>query len=351
MKRIPVSADREYEVLIDVEYLSTIESAAIGRERVAIIYSASMTDRMPSFSNSDAEVFSFPIPDGEAGKSADTLLKVWDWLGAAGFTRSDLIVGIGGGAVTDFTGFVAATWLRGVDWIAVPTTVAGMVDAAIGGKTGINSEYGKNLIGAFNSPIQVVIDLAWLSTLDDRDFAAGLAEVIKCGFIADPSILEIMEGKKLRDIRSSHELTLALIERSIKVKADVVSADFRESYAREALNYGHTFGHAVELLSKFRLRHGECVAIGMAFIAHLSHELGLIDEELLAQHLSALQQIDLPITVSGNSLEEFISVMALDKKSRGRKLRFVVLSGIGKTQRLEDPPAESLALAYERVRS
>jgi len=349
MKKISISADRGCEVLIDIDFLAALESAAIGRERVAIIHSAAMTDRIPNVSDSDAQFFYFPIPDGEAGKSADSLLKVWDWLGAAGFTRSDLVVGIGGGAVTDFAGFVAATWLRGLDWIAVPTTVAGMVDAAIGGKTGINSEYGKNLIGSFHSPFQVIIDLVWLRTLDDRDFAAGLAEVIKCGFIADPIILEILEGRKLQDIRSSRELTLELIERSIKVKADVVSADFKESFAREALNYGHTFGHAVELLSKYKLRHGECVSIGMAFIAHLSHALGLIDEELLAKHLKMLKQVGLPISVSGNSLEEFISVMALDKKSRGRKLRFVVLAGIGQTQRLEDPPAESLALAYERV--
>ena len=349
MRKISISADRSYEVLLDIDYLTTLESAAIGRERVAIIHSEAMTGRITHLRDTEAQVFFFPIPDGEAGKSADTLLKVWDWLGAAGFTRSDLIVGIGGGAVTDFAGFAAATWLRGLDWIAVPTTVAGMVDAAIGGKTGINSEYGKNLIGSFNSPIQVIIDLTWLSTLDDRDFAAGLAEVIKCGFIADPTILEILEGKGLQAIRASQEITLELIERSVKVKANLVSLDFKESFAREALNYGHTFGHAVELLSKYKLRHGECVSIGMAFIAYLSRALNIIDDLLLDRHLQILKELGLPITVSGHSLEEFLSVMALDKKSRGRKLRFVVLSGLGQTQRLEDPPVESLALAYERV--
>ena len=349
MKEIHVSADREYDVLIDVDYLAALSDRAQGRARVAVVFSESMKDRVPQLEAGDCEFFYLPIPDGEAGKSAAVLAQAWNWLGAAGFTRADLIVGIGGGAVTDFAGYLAASWLRGMDWIAVPTTVAGMVDAAVGGKTGINSDYGKNLIGAFHSPIKVVVDTAWLKTLSNRDFTAGLAEVVKCGFIKDSQILTKIEGLTLEQIRGSEELTQELIERAVQVKADVVSGDFKESFNREILNYGHTFGHAVEIHSQYSLRHGECVSIGMAFIAHLSFESGLISEELLERHLSVLRGLELPVQYTQGEWPELFSAMKLDKKSRGNNLRFVVITEIGKTQRLENPDEAALISAYEKV--
>ena len=349
MKKIHVSADREYDVLIDVDYLAALSDRAQGRARVAVVFSESMKDRVPQLEAGDCEFFYLPIPDGEAGKSASVLAQAWNWLGAAGFTRADLIVGIGGGAVTDFAGYLAASWLRGMDWIAVPTTVAGMVDAAVGGKTGINSDYGKNLIGAFHSPIAVLIDPSWLETLSDRDFAAGLAEVVKCGFIADGEILKLIALKSLADIRTSRELTVELIERSVAVKARVVSGDFKESFDREILNYGHTFGHAVELLSKYSLRHGECVSIGMAFIAYLSEGLSLISPEVSKLHIETLSRLGLPVTYAGAEWPELLAAMKLDKKSRGNTLRFVVITEIGKTQRLENPIESELIAAYERL--
>jgi len=236
-----------------------------------------------------------------------------------------------------------------MDWIAVPTTVAGMVDAAVGGKTGINSDYGKNLIGAFHSPIAVLIDPSWLGTLSDRDFAAGLAEVVKCGFIADGEILKLIGSKSLAGIRASRELTVELIERSVAVKARVVSGDFKESFDREILNYGHTFGHAVELLSKYSLRHGECVSIGMAFIAYLSESLSLISPEVSRLHIETLSRLGLPVSYKGAQWPELLAAMKLDKKSRGNTLRFVVITQIGKTQRLENPIESELIAAYERL--
>ena len=349
MKKIHISADREYDVMIDADYIAELKSLAEDRARVAIIFSESMKDRIPHFDSGDSEFFYLPIPDGEAGKSIATLNQAWNWLGAAGFTRSDLIVGIGGGAVTDFAGYLAASWLRGLDWIAIPTTVAGMVDAAVGGKTGINSDYGKNLIGAFHSPLAVLIDSTWLVTLSDRDFSAGLAEVIKCGFIADGKILELVEGKSLSDLRTSHELVVELIERSVAVKARVVSGDFKESFDREILNYGHTFGHAVELLSRYSLRHGECVAIGMAFIANLSEQLQLISPQVRDRHLNILSGLGLPVSFSAAEWPELYARMKLDKKSRGNTVRFVVITDIGKTQRLENPIESELIKAYERL--
>jgi 3-dehydroquinate synthase len=349
VKKIHVSADREYDVLIDVDYLAALSDRAQGRARVAVVFSESMKDRVPQLEAGDCEFFYLPIPDGEAGKSAAVLAQAWNWLGAAGFTRADLIVGIGGGAVTDFAGYLAASWLRGMDWIAVPTTVAGMVDAAVGGKTGINSDYGKNLIGAFHSPIAVLIDPSWLETLSDRDFAAGLAEVVKCGFIADGEILKLIGAKSLADIRTSRELTVELIEKSVAVKSRVVSGDFKESFDREILNYGHTFGHAVELLSKYSLRHGECVSIGMAFIAYLSEGLSLISPEVSKLHIETLSRLGLPVTYAGAQWPELLAAMKLDKKSRGNTLRFVVITEIGKTQRLENPIESELIAAYERL--
>jgi len=349
VKKIHISADREYDVCIDVDFTTELVELAKNRARVAIVFSESMKERIPTFDGGDSEFFYLPIPDGEAGKSASVLSQAWNWLGAAGFTRSDLIVGIGGGAVTDFAGYLAASWLRGLDWVAIPTTVAGMVDASVGGKTGINSDYGKNLIGAFHSPISVLIDPSWLQTLSDRDFAAGLAEVIKCGFIRDQKILDLIQSKTLADIRSSREVTLELIERSVAVKALVVSGDFKESFDREILNYGHTFGHAVELLSKYSLRHGECVAIGMAYIAYLSERLNLISPELCSMHINTLANIGLPVMYKGAEWPELLAAMKLDKKSRGNSLRFVVISEIGKTQRLENPNESELQAAYERL--
>jgi len=349
MRRIPVSADREYNVDIDVLFQPAIEELSKDRSRVGVFFSQSMESSIPKFESGDTEFFYFPIPDGEACKSAVTLQSSWNWLGAAGFTRSDLIIGIGGGAVTDFAGFVAATWLRGVDWIAVPTTIAGMVDAAIGGKTGINSDYGKNLVGAFYSPISVLIDPSWIETLSDRDFAAGLAEVIKCGFIKDEEILRILNGSTLEQVRASTEITLELIERSVRVKANVVSGDFKESFEREVLNYGHTFGHAVELHSKYSLRHGECVSIGLSFIAHLAVQVGVMSQELLAQHLAILRGMGLPTSYPHSHWPDLLASMKLDKKSRGNSLRFVVISEIGKTQRLENPNESDMIAAYEKV--
>ena len=349
MKRIHVSADREYDVLIDINFRDELRTLTQDRARVAIVFSESMKERIGTFESADAEFFYLPIPDGESGKSASVLAQAWNWLGAAGFTRTDLIIGIGGGAVTDFAGYLAASWLRGIDWVAVPTTVAGMVDAAVGGKTGINSDYGKNLIGAFHSPISVLVDPEWLTTLSDRDFAAGLAEVVKCGFIRDEKILLHVKDMSLLDIRNSRETTVELIERSIAVKAAVVSGDFKESFDREILNYGHTFGHAVELLSKYSLRHGECVSIGLAYIAYLASELKLISDDLCALHISTLSRLGLPVSYNGAEWPELLAAMKLDKKSRGNTLRFVVITEIGKTQRLEGPNESALLAAYERL--
>ena len=247
---IRVNAEHEYEVVIGCDWQATLKHSLSSYARVALVYSSAMPDQIKEFKLENTEIHYFEVSDGEGAKTSQSLQSLWNWLGSAGFTRSDAVVGIGGGTITDLAGFAAASWLRGIDWIAIPTTVAGMVDAAIGGKTGINSDYGKNLIGAFHSPKRVLIDTSWLATLSDRDFAAGLAEVVKCGFIVDAQILDLLSGKNLADIRSDSVLVQDLITRSVAVKAHVVGSDFKESFGREVLNYGHTLGHAIEIHSK-----------------------------------------------------------------------------------------------------
>lgn len=348
---IRVHAEHEYDVVIGCEWQKSLKQSLDSYTRVALIYSSAMRDQIKGFQPENTEIHYFEVADGEGAKSAQSLQSLWNWLGAAGFTRSDALVGVGGGTITDLAGFAAASWLRGIDWIAVPTTVAGMVDAAIGGKTGINSDYGKNLIGAFHSPQKVLIDTSWLKTLSDRDFAAGLAEVVKCGFIVDVQILELVKGKNLSQIRSDAVLVQDLITRSVAVKAHVVASDFKESFGREVLNYGHTLGHAIETHSKYSLRHGEAVAIGLVFAAQLSGVKGLLDSKSIGLHEQILNEIGLPTKYPSDAWKHLYPLLALDKKSRGHQLRFVGLSGIGKTLRIEDANESELRLAYERISS
>ena len=349
MNTISISADRDYEVVIDIDWQKAIEPYLSNRGQVAVIVSEAMRERIVDLPVTDTQIHIFTVPDSEAGKSFVTYQKVLDWLGAAGFTRNDLIVAVGGGAVTDLSGFVASTWLRGIDWVAVPTTLAAMVDAAVGGKTGINSDYGKNLIGSFYSPISVLVDLSWLSTLSDRDFAAGLAEVIKCGFIVDTEIVELLKDRNLLEVRSNRGLTLELITRSIAVKAKVVSGDFKESFDREILNYGHTLGHAIELHSKYTLRHGECVSIGLVYAANLANQSGILANQATDLHKKILSNLGLPTSYERRHWPELRANMAIDKKSRSGTLRFVAISEFGKTLRIEAPSESDLLEAYERL--
>ena len=348
MKTITVNSEHQYDVLICDDWLSALTSSLNEYSRVAVFYAESQKNSIPKLSiNSD--VHYFPLPEGEAAKSIQTLIKTWDWMGAAGFTRSDAVVAIGGGTITDVAGFISASWLRGIDWIAVPTTLAGMVDASVGGKTGINSDYGKNLIGAFHSPRKVIIDSTWLKSLSSRDIAAGLAEVVKTGFIGDSTILDLMENFDLERDRANEDFMNELIYRSVSVKARVVSGDFKESYEREILNYGHTLGHAVEKHSQYSLRHGEAVSIGLVFAAHLSQIHCGLDEKIVEQHRRLLSKIGLPITYQQSAFAELLALMSIDKKSRGSNIRFVGISAVAKTQRIEGLTSDDLAHVYEKI--
>ena len=223
-----------------------------------------------------------PVPDGEAAKTIQVAAGLWSRLAKHGVTRSDCVVGIGGGAATDLAGFVAATWLRGVRVVLVPTTVLGMADAAVGGKTAIDIPEGKNLVGAFHSPAGVLADLVTLETLPREDYVSGLAEVIKTGFIADPVILDLVRADPEGAVVPHGAHARELIERAIAVKAEVVSKDLTETGLREILNYGHTLGHAIERVEGYRFKHGHAVAIGMVYVAELARLAGRLDPRVTA---------------------------------------------------------------------
>jgi 3-dehydroquinate synthase len=295
-----------------------------------------------------------PVPDGEVAKEIGVLASLWSRFAEIGVTRSDAVVGIGGGATTDLAGFAAASWLRGVRSVLVPTTLLGMVDAAVGGKTGINIAEGKNLVGAFHPPAGVLCELTALLTLAHEDYISGLAEVIKAGFIADPTILDLVEDDPEGAASPDGPHIRELVERAIRVKADVVSADLKESGQREFLNYGHTLAHAIEKAEDYRFRHGHAVAIGMVYAAELARLTGRLEDAVADRHRAVLASVGLPTSYGGDAWPVLRDAMRLDKKTRGGRgavpmLRFVVLDGLAKPGRLEAPEESLLESAYRKV--
>jgi 3-dehydroquinate synthase len=361
MTTIPVSGASPYDVQLGHDLADRLPGILGERvERVAFLYAGTLgtlaeplLDRLVE----RYEVLALGLPDGESAKTAAVANDCWEALGEKGFTRSDAVVTFGGGATTDLGGFVAASWLRGVRVVHVPTTLLAMVDAAVGGKTGINTGAGKNLVGAFHEPAGVLCDLSLLRTLPRAELVAGLGEVVKCGFIADPRILELVEATDpdmltARDSADSAVLA-ELVERAIRVKAEVVAADLKETGGsgghpgREALNYGHTLGHAIERHEGYAIRHGEAVAIGCVYAAELARLAGRLDDATAARHRSVLARVGLPTTYDRAGFDDLVGAMRVDKKARGSQLRFLVLDGLAKPSILAGPSEEMLREAFE----
>ncbi|HEX8630008.1 MAG TPA: 3-dehydroquinate synthase [Catenuloplanes sp.] len=351
--RIPVAGDRPYDVLVGRDVLAALPSLTTGAVRAAVLYAPPVKSHADTLAEllaaTGARPLPIEVPDAEAGKSIEVAARCWDALGAAGFTRTDVVVGVGGGAVTDLAGFVAATWLRGVRWVPVSTSLLGMVDAAVGGKTGINTAAGKNLVGAFHPPAGVLCDLALLDTLPRADLVAGLAEVVKCGFIADPAILDLIEGDPAAAARPADPVVRELVERAIRVKANVVGADLRESGLREILNYGHTLAHAIEKAQGYAWRHGHAVAVGLAYAAALSRLAERLDAATAERHRAILRLLDLPVAYPADAWPELLATMRVDKKTRGDRLRFVVLDALARPAILEGPDDALLHSAYREI--
>ncbi len=354
---IPVTGDRpaeNYDVLVGHGLLGEVPRVLGDRvQRVLVIHPRALRSTgdvvMEELRGQGYQAFTAEIPDAEEGKHVQVASFCWQVLGQNDFTRSDAIVSVGGGAVSDLAGFVAATWLRGVRVVHVPTTLLGMVDAAVGGKTGINTAEGKNLVGAFHPPAAVLCDLDTLRTLPENELLTGMAEVVKCGFIADERILELIEGhpEAVRDSQS--EVVRELVERGIRVKAEIVSGDLREAGRREVLNYGHTLGHAIEHNERYQWRHGAAVSVGMVFAAELARTAGSLSDDVVERHRSVLASLGLPTSYRWDQWPRLLEVMKRDKKTRGNLLRFIVLDAVGRPRVLEVPDPAILFATYQEI--
>jgi 3-dehydroquinate synthase len=352
--RIGVAGEHPYEVVVGTGILGELPGlVGTGAETAAVIHDerlgAVARPACRALAEAGYRVVATEVPGGEAAKDVATLARLWSWLAESKVTRTDCVVGIGGGAATDLAGFAAATWLRGVPVVLMPTTLLGMVDAAVGGKTAIDIAAGKNLVGAFHPPAGVLADLATLETLPREDYVAGLAEVIKAGFIADGEILRLVAADPDGAATPHGQHSRELVERAIAVKARVVSADLRESGLREILNYGHTLAHAIEKLERYTFRHGDAVAIGMVFAAEVGRLSGRLTEREVALHKELLTSVGLPVGYPRSAWPALRETMSLDKKARGARLRMVVLDGVGNPVIYDSPPEDLLAQAYQAV--
>lgn len=325
-------------------------------ERAALIYDEALP---PAIVDTAAEgieagrvaVTRIPVPEGERAKTFAVAETAARRIAHAGLHRGDLVAGLGGGATTDLSGFVAATYHRGVDHLALPTSLLGMVDASIGGKTAVNIPEGKNLVGAFHQPVAVIADVETLLTLPDGELRSGLAEIVKHGLIGDPGILtDVRTNAKRIDDRDALTLT-DLVARAAAVKVGVVESDALERDVRATLNYGHTLGHALESLGHAGeaplRRHGEAVAIGMVFAAHLARVRGMSD--LLAEHIDALDAAGLPVGGANADFDAVIDAMRRDKKY-DRGIRFILLNAIGDAAVVSGVETEQIRAAYDAVR-
>jgi 3-dehydroquinate synthase len=340
------------KVLIGRALLNEIPETLHGSKKVLIVYpqplAATADVLAENLKSAGIQTYMAEVPAAEDAKRVEVAAFCWQIMGQGEFNRNDAVIGLGGGSTTDLAGFVAATWLRGIRSVLIPTTLLGMVDAAIGGKTGINTSEGKNLVGAFHLPDSVVIDLDTLSSLPRNELLAGMAEVVKYGFIAAPEILEIIESDQSATDPTS-EAFERLIRESVRIKTDVTSRDFKESGDREFLNYGHTLGHAIEHAERYKWRHGAAISIGMAFAAELSMLSGKLSEAEVSRHRSIFESLGLPITYRADRWPQLLDTMQRDKKARGGALRFVVLDRIGKPSILSAPTPELLFTAFQSI--
>lgn len=349
-----VSVGKQYDVVFGRNLTQNIPEALGSDCRKILIVHSPRLGRIAgqlreTLEKTFPQVLLAEVPDAEAGKRVEVAAFCWQVLAQADFSRTDAIIGLGGGAVTDLAGFVAATWLRGVQVIHVPTSVLGMVDAAIGGKTGINIAEGKNLVGCFHAPAAVFCDTSLLATLPRNELLSGFAEVIKCGFIACPQILDTIEADVQTATNPKSEEFATLLRLATNVKAQVVANDFREAGRREILNYGHTLAHAIERAERYQWRHGVAVGIGMVYAAELACLAGSLPTPVVTRHRNILESLGLPTGYPGNRWAELLATMQRDKKVRAGMLRFIVLDDIAKPRVLAGVDESLLHMAFQAI--
>ena len=343
----------DYPVIVGRALLDEVHKHLDGVKKVLIVHPQALTSSAEQLKeNLDAhnfEVILAGIPDGDDSKRVEVASFAWQIMGKADFNRNDAVIGFGGGATTDMAGFIASTWLRGVRYVAIPTTLLAMVDAAIGGKTGLNTTEGKNLVGTFYLPSAVIADIDTLSTLPKNDLIAGFAEIVKYGFVYKPSILDEIQQNLGEVTDPNSDLLLSLIEQSIEIKRRVTESDFKETGEREFLNYGHTLGHAIEHVERYQWRHGAAISIGMVFAAELSLARGNLDERQVDLHRSILSSLGLPVSYRGDRWPQLFDALKRDKKVRGGIIRFVTLEDFGKPEISSSLTEEELFTTYQSI--
>lgn len=357
-RRASVAVDlgeRSYEVELGDDWLETIGrriADRLGAERVAIVtvpsvarrYGPMLTRGLAARGVRSKRVV---VPDGDSSKSLAELGRLYDAFLDQGLDRGSAVVTLGGGVAGDLGGFAAATFLRGIPFVQVPTTVLAMVDSSIGGKTGVNLTQGKNLVGAFHQPRGVYIDISTLRSLPRRERAAGAAELIKAAAIWDADFFDWLEPRVERFLDLDPRVVLAALERACAIKGEVVERDEREGGLRRLLNFGHTLGHAIEKHARYRgILHGEAVAIGMAFAAERSEALGFSPAGTAKRLIEVLKRAGLPTRAPNRPRSAYLSAIAVDKKKEGGKIHFVVLEGIGKARTAALAPRDILPAGW-----
>lgn len=321
----------------------------VSNQNVAPLYADKLTEALTQLNK---QIFHITLPDGEAFKNWSTLNSIFDQLLAAQANRNTTLIALGGGVIGDMTGFAAACYMRGVPFIQIPTTLLAQVDSSVGGKTSINHPLGKNMIGAFYQPKAVIIDTSVLTTLPRRELIAGLAEVIKYGVIADADFFAWIE-QHLDALLACDSQTLSYaIQRSCEIKAAIVAQDEHEQNIRAILNFGHTFGHAIETgLGHGTWLHGEAVACGMVIATGLSCRLGLIPITLYQRVRRLLQACHLPVVAPALGMARYLELMAADKKNTDNTIRFILLSGLGKAQICTAPTETVISTLQEAIQA
>ncbi|MBO9686982.1 3-dehydroquinate synthase [Roseateles chitosanitabidus] len=357
---VPIDlGDRSYDILIGAGLLDQSSTwAGLPRARTALIVTNDLVaplylERLTrQLSTHYANVESVVLPDGEQHKSWESLDRVIDHLLAGAADRKTVLYALGGGVIGDLTGFAAAIYMRGVPFVQVPTTLLAQVDSSVGGKTAINHPRGKNMVGAFYQPMRVVADLDTLDTLPDRELSAGLAEIIKYGPIADVAFLDWIEAHLDALLARDKSALAYAVKRSCEIKAWVVGQDERESGLRAILNFGHTFGHAIETgLGYGAWLHGEGVGCGMVLASELSARLGLVPAGFVDRMTRLLERARLPVKAPRMPIERWLELMRVDKKNEGGEIRFVVIEGLGRAGMRGAPDAmvaEVIAAHTER---
>ncbi len=362
--RIPVNVPgHAYDVIIDhglLEQLGSLVGAVAPSPRALLVIDRKIVSThgctaMASLTGANIKPTVVELAAEESQKTIHAVQRLFKAMLAAGMDRSSCVIALGGGIIGDIAGFAAASYMRGVGLVQVPTTLLGMVDAAIGGKTGVNFSLpsgglGKNMIGAFWQPNVVIVDPGVLTTLDARDFRCGLAECVKAGLIADESLLEFLGSETSGILALDQQVLTTLIERCVRIKAEIVAADERESGRRALLNLGHTFAHAIESIEQLGLRHGEAVSIGLAAAASCAVHTDRLQADQLQQIERLLEAFGLPIRLPEPiDQEHLVGAMRYDKKVRQGRIPLVLPTGLGSAELVVDVPAEVVAAGWAAV--